>query len=510
MTLLEAGRDDGRAPPSIGDDGPRLLPLDAGEQYRFTFSMEACIGCHSCEMACAEQNDNPVGVNWRRVGELEGGVFPDTRRFNLSMACNHCLEPTCLSGCPTNAYVKLANGVVQHQADECIGCQYCIWNCPYEVPVFNPERRIVTKCDMCLPRLEAGHAPACVDACPTHAIGVEKVNVATWRADHDDANAPGLPSADITLSTTRVEKPARIPAETLAASDQRLAPEDPHWPLIVLTLLTQLSVGAVAGTVGATILANGRGGGFTGGAVAAFLAGALALAVSVLHLGRPTAAWKALRNLRRSWLSREVALFGAFAAASMGYAGASLLGLSATAIGAVAVVVGVAGIYASGRLYLVPARPVWNSPRTLVAFFATAMATGPLLALLAVDRGALSPTAVKVLVGASAGGTVAQLVVYRQLVERVARRREREYRGTARLLFGRFRRPFLVRIAAAIVACVALAWVSVVPVTGAAGALGLAVALACTAAGELVGRYLFYVTVTPMSSAGTFFRHAAL
>jgi len=151
---------------------PELLPLDAGEQYRFGFAMDACIGCHSCEVACAEQNDTPIDVAWRRVGELEGGSFPTTRRFNLSMACNHCLEPTCLSGCPTNAYVKLDNGVVRHDADECIGCQYCIWNCPYEVPVFDQKRKIVSKCDMCLPRLEAGQEPACVGACPTHAITV--------------------------------------------------------------------------------------------------------------------------------------------------------------------------------------------------------------------------------------------------------------------------------------------------------------------------------------------------
>jgi formate dehydrogenase iron-sulfur subunit len=131
---------------------PELLPLDAGEHYRFSFAMDACVGCHSCEVACAEQNGLPAGTVWRRVGEFEGGNHPHTRRFHLSMACNHCLEPACLEGCPTEAYVKLDNGVVAHHADDCIGCQYCTWNCPYSVPVFQPDRRIVTKCDMCLPR----------------------------------------------------------------------------------------------------------------------------------------------------------------------------------------------------------------------------------------------------------------------------------------------------------------------------------------------------------------------
>ena len=175
------------------DPRPELLALDAGEQYRFGFSMSACIGCHSCEVACAEQNGLPEGIVWRRVGEVEGGTYPDTQRLQLSMGCNHCLDPACLTGCPTNAYEKLDNGVVAHHADECIGCQYCTWNCPYSVPVFQPDRRIVTKCDLCLPRLEEGLEPACVGACPTHAITVEKVDVAAWRADHAHADAPHLP-----------------------------------------------------------------------------------------------------------------------------------------------------------------------------------------------------------------------------------------------------------------------------------------------------------------------------
>src|SRR3546814_3739441 len=107
----------------------------------FGFSMSACIGCHSCEVACAEQNGLPAGTVWRRVGEVEGGAFPDTRRLQISMSCNHCLDAACLNGCPTNAYEKLDNGVVAHHADDCIGCQYCTWNCPYSVPVFQPDRK---------------------------------------------------------------------------------------------------------------------------------------------------------------------------------------------------------------------------------------------------------------------------------------------------------------------------------------------------------------------------------
>ena len=95
-----------------------------GEQYRFHFDMGKCIGCKCCVVACNEQNGNPAAINWRRVGEIEGGWYPNARRAYLSMGCNHCVDPTCLSGCPVDAYTKSpATGVVLHSADACIGCQ---------------------------------------------------------------------------------------------------------------------------------------------------------------------------------------------------------------------------------------------------------------------------------------------------------------------------------------------------------------------------------------------------
>ena len=511
MTLLEQPVELTRArrpKPGIDPRGPELLPLDAGEQYRFTFDMNACVGCHSCEVACAEQNDLPIDVEWRKVGELEGGSFPEVRRFSLSMACNHCLEPTCLSGCPTNAYTKLDNGIVRHDAEECIGCQYCIWNCPYEVPVFDKARRIVSKCDMCLPRLEAGQSPACVLACPTKAIGVEKVNVAEWRADHAAADGPGLPPSGITLSTTRVIQPQRLPEAGLqAVSDCRVKPEDPHWPLVALTLLTQLSLGAVAATVATQLVTSAGRDALGRGALAALVAGAVALAASLLHLGRPTKAMKALRNVRRSWLSREVALFPVFSALSFAYAALWLLpqapmGLAAV-VGLAAVAVGAAGVYASGRIYLVPARPVWNSSRTIVAFFATAVATGPPLALLAVGLDRLGRAWVMALLATAALGVLAQLAVAAHLARTVNGRDDRQHQGTARLLRGRFQNLLWFRVATAVLGLALLAWTPTG--LGSAAAAGrLAVALVVVAAGELAGRYLFYVTVVPFEVAGSY------
>ncbi len=498
----------------IGKDGPELLPLDAGEQYRFSFAMDACVGCHSCEVACAEQNDTPVDGAWRRVGELEGGAFPLTRRLNLSMACNHCLDPTCLSGCPTEAYTKLSNGVVRHDADECIGCQYCIWNCPYEVPVYDKATKVVAKCDMCLPRLEAGQSPACVLACPTHAITVEPVDVEAWRADHSGADGPGLPPSGITLSTTRIVLPENLAdgPEHVAATDHSVEPEDPHWPLIALTLLTQLSLGTVAATVVAELAGGAGRSGLAGGAVGAAVAGAVALGASLFHLGRPTHAFKALRNLRTSWLSREVALLSVFSGASLGYATVSIWADPSSAgrtlrlaLGLGAVLAGVAGVYASGRLYLVPARPVWNSRRTLVSFFATAVSTGPLLALLCLDRGRLPAGVVVALIVAAAVGVLAQLGVQAHLARTLAAHSDRQHRGTAMLLGGVFRDLVMARAVAAGATLALLAWTLEAPLGGGAAGGRLVMALVLAALGELAGRYLFYVTVVPYRVAGSFF-----
>lgn len=454
-----SGMRDGLAPHA--EVKPALLPLEDGEQYRFGFEMDSCIGCHSCEVACAEQNGLPAGTVWRRVGEIEGGDHPDTRRWHLSMSCNHCLDPACLSGCPTNAYEKLSSGIVAHHADDCIGCQYCTWGCPYSVPAFQPDRRIVTKCDLCKPRLDAGHEPACVGACPTQAITLEKVDVAAWRADPSAGDAPGLPPVGLTVSTTRIGLPADLPDGAAAASDWNLRPEHPHWPLVWLTVLSQVAVGvsATASGAGERTLAAGL-------AVAALVG-------AQLHLGRPAHAWKALRNLRRSWLSREVLLLSIYA----------LLAAVAAVVPAAAVpaaVVGAMGVYASARLYVVPGRPSWDSPLTVVRFAATGLLLGPLLTGLPLLAG------VGAVLGVAAG--VANWI-------RLVRKPDRASQGSVQLELRWFRPWTVARLLAVAVVLVGLVAGWSVPAV-----------LVPAVLAEVVGRWLFFVTVVPLDMPGSFWR----
>jgi formate dehydrogenase iron-sulfur subunit len=466
--------------------------LEAGEQYRFHFDMTKCIGCKCCVVACNEQNGNPARINWRRVGEIEGGWYPNTQRLHLSMGCNHCLEPTCLKGCPVDAYSKdPATGVVILSADICIGCQYCTWNCSYGVPQYNPERGVVGKCDMCHNRLAEGREPACVTACPEGAIQIEIVNTADWKRNYAaSANAPGLPSADDSLSTTRITLPASLPPDTRKVDLNRVRPEHPHWPLVFMTVLTQLSVGAFAAIWLLQVL--GQPARLNIAALVSLAVGGLALGASTLHLGRPIHAYRALRMWKRSWLSREVLLFGLFAKIAFAYAALLWLGRPGSGFaGAATVLAGVAGVTASARIYLVRPRPAWRSKHTVAEFYLAGALLGPLLAA-SIGLGARRWLVLATV--AAAGLQLLNLFVkFLWLVSSDVF----ELKASARLLSAQLGSLLLLRSTLLVIGGIVL------PLE-AQGALGLTIALATAFCGEILGRYLFFVSVVPKNMAASY------
>lgn len=449
---------------------PSRLP-EAGEQYRFHFDVEKCIGCKCCVVACNEQNGNPAEINWRRVGEIEGGVFPLAQRWHLSMGCNHCVEPSCMLGCPVEAYSKDAlTGIVDHNPDQCIGCQYCTWNCSYGVPQFNAERGVVGKCDMCHSRLTAGAQPACVNACPSGAIAIEIVDVAAWRLAPENGDAPGLPSVRDSLSTTRITMPAKA-AELFHAisrvDEERVQPEHAHASLVFLLVFIQMATGAM----GAIAIA--------GSSVAWLAAGIamVALAAAPMHLGRPIHAHRAWRGWKTSWLSREVISFGLFAKVAMA---AAWFGTPVTA--AAACLAGLFGIYCSARIYTVPARPAWNSWLTLADFYFTAFVLGPTLLL---ALGVIHTPAPSLL------GLLAQLTLTLYRRRAFAISGVAELRSTAGLLDHQLRPGFILRLTLLAAAIIAL---PNAPIAAFLFAL----------LSELESRALFFQSVVGKSAASAF------
>ncbi len=502
LPLLIRAREDGEQfvlTPFNGNDArpadacliPGRLPTP-GEQYRFHLDMTQCIGCKCCVVACNEQNGNPAEIQWRRVGEIEGGIYPDTLRHYLSMGCNHCLEPTCMTGCPVNAYTKdPLTGIVLHSAERCIGCQYCTWNCSYGVPQYNPERGVVGKCDMCYGRLTDGREPACVAACPEEAIRIEIVDIAAWRQDYvSQANAPGLPSADDSISTTRITLRDALPEDLGRVDVARVEPQHPHWTLVFMTVFTQLSVGAIASIALLQAGAHLTTPHFVvaGIVVTAFLA----LAASTLHLGRPIYAFRALSGWRRSWLSREVLFFSLFSAAAVLYALLLWTGSALSeAPGIAASCLGFAGVYASARLYKVAARPAWNSRHTILEFGLSAALSGTLAAAL------FLPAARSLLAQAAACSAMALAI--QQLAKVIALRSSREFerRAAGDLLLHRFRWAVLLRHASLWALALTLTARHLpTPVLG--GCLIFAIAI------ELLNRWLFFVSVVPKSMAAPY------
>jgi len=510
LPLLERATEDGatfgltrhmspnaRMLPVISDRMPSRAPAP-GEQYRFHFDMRKCIGCKCCVVACNEQNGNPSDINWRRVGEIEGGFYPNAVKHYLSMGCNHCLEPTCLSGCPVDAYAKEpVSGIVTHSADACIGCQYCTWNCSYGVPQYNPERGVVGKCDMCHGRLSMGQSPACVSACPEGAIQIEIVKTADWRTAvanavrPGDLPTPGMPTADGSLSTTRVTM-ADLPPNARPRDITHVTPEHPHWSLILMTVLTQLSVGAFVTIWLMQLLGASSRLGIA--ALSSLTVGSLALGAATLHLGRPAYAYRALKMWRRSWLSREVLLFSAFSGVAGAYAGILWFGLAGGAlIGGVTAAIGLAGVTASACIYRVPSRPAWNTPFTLVQFNLTAGVLGPLFAA-AVGAGDRRMLAI-----AAAGMAMGQAVLLALKFFRCIASDTLELKGTAHLLSTVLKKQFVAR-------GVLLALGAIVPLAAPPGAGMLVFVLALLAAlgGEILGRYLFFVSVVPKHLAAPY------
>lgn len=393
-----------------------LIPLSLpkpGEQYGFEVDLDKCSGCKACVTACHNLNGLDDEETWRSVGFLYGGTVLHPFQQTVTTACHHCVDPECLNGCPVLAYDKdPVTGIVRHLDDQCIGCQYCVLKCPYEVPKYNAAKGIVRKCDMCSSRLAHDEAPACVQACPTQAIHIRIVNQAEMKSSVTETATliAGAPKSQYTVPTTRYVTKREIPANTCAADNAAPATEAPHWPLVIMLLMTQMGVGVfcvdlfLSHSLAPALFSQLHPMQTSFAMGLAFLG----LGASVLHLGRPAQAWRAFLGLRKSWLSREIVIFGLFAGL-MGLKAASLIANTGavllparihhlvtaphflTAMNWSLVLSGLAGVFCSAMVYLDTPRPTWRTPRTAVKFFGSTLLLGLASSLFAANL--LIPTA---------------------------------------------------------------------------------------------------------------------
>jgi Fe-S-cluster-containing dehydrogenase component/DMSO reductase anchor subunit len=372
---------------------PQAKPAP-GQQYAFAVDLDACTGCKACVAACHSLNGLDEEETWRSVGLIHGGSSAKPYQQTVTTACHHCVEPGCLEGCPVMAYEKDADtGIVRHLDDQCIGCQYCVLKCPYDVPKYSERLGIVRKCDMCIDRLGVGEAPACVQACPTSAIRIELVDKAEVSSSAKPGSTilPGAFDSNYTKPATRYHSERGLPEGALPADHAELRLDPAHWPLIGMLLLTQTSAGLslflayelIAGTSAAAAGPL---------AIFAWLTLQAGLAVSVLHLGRPLGAWRFFLGLKTSWMSREILAFSVFAAASTVTVAAAWIPelrelLPMIAIGTAAL--SVIGVFTSAMIYIDTRRPFWAGRLTGPKFFGTTLLLGSTFAaagLAIIDR----------------------------------------------------------------------------------------------------------------------------
>lgn len=418
--------------PSVGSNPNR------NKQHGFFFTADNCIGCHACEAACSEKNENPAHLAFRSVGYVEGGSYPDYKRMNISMACNHCDNPVCLKGCPTRAYTKhVEYGAVLQDPETCFGCGYCTWVCPYNAPQLDPVKGQVSKCNMCVDRLEVGLKPACVSACVGNALDFGVVENTPENREQCKTDIPGFPTPDITHPNIRFQQTKTLPIEMKRTDsmpvkyhrddkgyykpvvDQK-AGKAKHWnfgklnsrenPLVLFTLFAQAAYGLFLIPFLASLLGLQAFESFVASdmflplAIAAVVFTSFGLLMSVTHLGKPMRFYRGFNNLRYSPMSREgfgLAMFSAGAGLTALFAlpsnsvvndvaidwfGLNLSELTASlplsslvnGAGIFALIAGFGGLYYMNKCYQIKARPFWNHVQTATSFAGNALSLGAL------------------------------------------------------------------------------------------------------------------------------------
>ena len=527
------------------------------KQHGFYFNADNCIACHACEAACSEKNDLPAHLAFRAVGYVEGGSYPAYQRMNISMACNHCDDPVCLKGCPTRAYTKFAEyGAVLQDPDICFGCGYCTWVCPYNAPQLDTAAGHVSKCNMCVDRLEVGLKPACASACLAGALDFGIMETTPANRDQLETQIPGFPTPEITHPNIRFQQTRSLPREMKRTDSMPLryernaqqpgsaykprvdeAGNKRAWnlkklrtredPLVIFTLVSQAVIGAFITLFAGPLLGLETLSKSAHPAALPLLLFALigvqtlALVMSTLHLGRPHRFYRAFNNLRYSPVSREVAgiaVFYNFLGAYTLLSGLPMLftwlpaGLAAALVqlcGWGAVIAGIAALYFMHSIYRIPARPFWNHWQVLTSFYGNMLTLGPLIIV-------LTYIAMQTLQGqpwTSSTSTFAWIILAGLLLEatglyfhaRDLRRGGGEGMASHYEQCTKFGNTYLLRNTGIGLSMLMLLLTGLLNLQGSAGLLMWAATATMITGTALIGRALFYALVIPTTMPGAFF-----
>lgn len=145
-----------------------------------------CTGCRGCQLACKQWNRQPAAQTenygtYQNPPDLQSNTWTLIRFQEIAEkdgvkwvfrkdGCMHCTDAACVKVCPSGALQYTEYGTVALNNDRCIGCKECVVACPFDIPRYDRATDKITKCDLCLTRIQAALSPACVKACPTGAL----------------------------------------------------------------------------------------------------------------------------------------------------------------------------------------------------------------------------------------------------------------------------------------------------------------------------------------------------
>jgi Fe-S-cluster-containing dehydrogenase component len=184
--------DDQSTLPAKGEEAREGIP---GRHFVMVIDLAKCANARKCVEACQEAHDLTPNQEYIQIALKKDNTYSEPYWF--PKPCYHCGNPPCVKVCPVGATFKRTDGVVLVDADQCIGCKFCISACPYSVRTFNwedqefyadnspdysPETSIpgqvgtVSKCDFCPDRSREGKLPHCAESCPMGAIYFGDIN----------------------------------------------------------------------------------------------------------------------------------------------------------------------------------------------------------------------------------------------------------------------------------------------------------------------------------------------
>jgi len=152
-------------PGSAASAQPQTPPSGYTPRWGMAIDLRKCIGCQACTVSCAMENGVPTGAHRTVVSTYEVPTDNGPGQAVLPRLCNHCENPACISVCPVDATYQQTDGTVVIDAEQCVGCGYCVQACPYDARFINKETGIADKCTFCVQRVGAGLLPACVETC---------------------------------------------------------------------------------------------------------------------------------------------------------------------------------------------------------------------------------------------------------------------------------------------------------------------------------------------------------